>query len=842
MKKHLLEAFLESLRKSAKLSKALIQWELEPPREALMDSIPLSVHEHLKIALKFQGIETLYSHQKTAWDIASQKKNFVLVTGTASGKSLCYYLPVLNTTIRDPHSRSLFIFPTKALAQDQRNNLDRMLRAINAQGNDLSVMIYDGDTSANQRAALRGKANLIITNPDMLHIGILPHHTNWVPFFQNLRYVILDEIHSYRGVFGSHIANLIRRLKRVAEFYGSKPQFIMTSATIGNPKQLSEKLIEEEVEVIAEDGAPKGERNFVFYNPPIVDKSLGARRSLTYECVLLTSELISYDIQSLVFTRSRRSVELLLRALREANPSQSTTIQGYRSGYLPHERREIENGLQTGSIRVVVATNALELGVDIGNLDAVIMAGYPGSISAIRQQAGRAGRKTKPSLAIFIASMDPIDQFLMKNPEFLLKRNPEHALIDPDNLLILLQHLECAAFELPIAENETFGSHDPQEMKDLLSFLEVKGSLHFSNGKYYWVKADYPASGVSIRTASDHRVILQCKEQDKLVTIGETDTSSSTWMVHPGAIYLHRGESYQVSELNLEENRAVLLKCDTDYYTEALKEVTIEKIDERTNNVIPGGTKTFGDIMVTTRVTGYRRKNWLTHQGLGDIPLDMPSTQLSTTAYWITLDEKTTDKLKIMGLWTNERNDYGVGWSKIRLSICQRDQYKCQLCGLQEAGSEHHVHHKVPFRLFSSAAEANMPSNLVLLCSRCHQQVEAAVRIRSGLAGLGYVINHLASLFAMCDLHDLGCFSDARSPLANGNPVVVIYDDIPAGIGLSQRIYELHAEIIANAKELISTCGCQDGCPGCVGPYGENGAGSKKETLAMVTLLSGEDL
>lgn len=837
-----LKKFILSWRNSLVYEEVVKHWIIEDERKDLSYPFPDDISNLIKPTMVASGIQKLYSHQIMSWEAIKAKQNIVIVTGTASGKSLCYTLPIMEQMINNPRASALLIFPTKALAQDQAMKLKYFIDSFDDRIGRISVNLFDGDTPSHIRSTIRKQPNILITNPDMLHLGILPHHTLWVELFTNLQYIVIDEIHTYRGIFGSHITNLIRRLKRVARHYGSKLQFILTSATIGNPQSLASYLIEEEVYLVAEDGAPKGERHFAFYNPPIINRELGTRRGLFYEVTELGSELLARDIQTLIFTRTRRGVEFLLRSLREANPSRTDEIQGYRSGYLPAERREIEAALRSKKAKLVVTTNALELGVDIGNVDAVILAGYPGTIASTRQQAGRAGRRGDISLAMFIASMSPIDQYLMQHPEFLLDKSPEYALIDPNNLLILLQHLECAAFELPLKDNDRFGNLPASELKDLLDFLVQKNSLHHSSNCYYWKRADYPSSQVSLRTSSSQRVGLRSDQNGTITTIGEVDGASACWMVHPQAIYLHRGETYLVERLDMDNNVAWLQPVTSDYYTQSLQDVSIEKIDIRKEELIQGAKITFGDIKVTSQVVGFRKKRWLTHEVMEEQPLDLPPAHLSTTAFWLSLDQKTTDQLKVMGLWTNDRNEYGSGWSDLRERVRERDRYTCQLCGLVEAGKAHHVHHKTPFRLFTSVEAANSLDNLITLCPTCHQQVEAAVRIRSGLAGLSYVLHHLASLFAMCDIEDLGVHSNPRSPLADGAPTIVIYDQIPAGIGLSQRIYQVHKDILKAARELVENCECLEGCPACVGPSGESGGGGRKETRAILTLLIGGEI
>ena len=763
--------------------------------------------------------------------------HIVVVTGTASGKTFCYNLPVIDTCLKNQDARALYIFPTKALTQDQQEKLSAWLTPF-SESSGLATAVYDGDTPSAHRSAIRNKARIMLSNPDMLHTGVLPHHTLWTDFFRNLRYVVIDEMHMYRGVFGSHLANLLRRLQRIAAFYGSYPQFILTSATIANPLDLAERLIEQPVKLIQEDGSPSGEKTFILYNPPVINPSLGLRASSLLEGQRLLSDLLHEHIQSITFTITRRSVELLLKYLRENHPDIAQLVEGYRSGYLPNERRAIEKNLRDGITRCVVATNALELGIDIGSIDASVLIGYPGSIASTRQQAGRAGRKTDSSLAVLVATANPLDQYLVQHPDYLFDRNPEQALIDPDNLLILLQHLRCAAFELPFSKGDPFGRVDPNLLAGLLSVLAQSGEVHNARERFFWTADQYPASQVSLRSSSPDSVKLQTEIDGRAQIIGIVDRPSALWMVHPQAVYLHSGQSYLVEELDLENHIAQLARKELDYYTEPHQNTTIEKIADILNDVIPGGTKNYGEIKVTTQVTGFRKVRWYTRENLGEGQLDLPPSELNTNGYWLSLNADTVETLRKLGLWSNDPNDYGPGWDKLRSLIRDRDHFQCQVCGAPEMGRSHHVHHKIPFRQFSSILEANRPDNLITLCPNCHQMAETNLRLRSGLAGFTYALHNLAPLFLMCDIGDLGAHYEPQSPLADGQPVMVIYDMVPAGIGLSQKLYEIGETVITEAKQLVSQCGCPDGCPSCVGPAGENGVGGKAEALAILTALS----
>ncbi|BAJ63485.1 DEAD/DEAH box helicase [Anaerolinea thermophila] len=821
------------------IEKNIVRIEEIPPRPALWGNIPESLHPDLKNALHSLGINQLYSHQVQAYELIHQGNHVMLATGTASGKTLAYNLPVLDDCLKHPSSRALYLFPTKALAQDQQTQLAKLLQSHTSLPKQIPVGIYDGDTPASHRNDLRKNARIVLSNPDMLHMGILPHHTLWAEFFRNLRFIIIDEAHIYRGVFGSHFANVIRRLKRVASFYGASPQFILSSATIANPLPFAQSLIEDKIQLISQDGSPAGPRRIFLYNPPVINEHLGIRASAIHEALKLLSPLITHGIQTITFARTRRTVELLLRYLRDRFPGSPQWIEGYRSGYLPTERRTIEAKLRKGEIHCVVATNALELGIDIGTLSASVLVGYPGSIASTRQQIGRAGRKTDLAVSLLVASSDPLDQYLMRFPEYIFEQSPEMALVDPNNLLILVQHIRCAAFELPFYRGEGFGGVSAETVEEILSFLAESGELHAGTTRFIWTADQYPASQISLRTTSPDTVQLQQIIDGKPKVVGVVDRSSALWMVHPGAVYLHAGETYWVQTLDLDRGIAWLEPSELDYYTEPVQETTVEKQQVLYNEPTRGGNKFFGELKVTHQVTGFKKIRWYSRENLGTESLELPPSTLFTTGYWRSLSEVSVNFLRQAGLWRNDPNDYGPEWIKIRESIRKRDHYTCQLCGTPEQGKAHHVHHKVPFRMFSSAQEANRPENLITLCPSCHQRVEENQRIQSGLAGLSYLIHHAAPLFLMCDTEDIGVFSEPQSPLSDGQPTLVVYDQIPGGIGLSKKLYEIEETLFKEAAILVETCPCEHGCPSCVGPAGENGMGGKQETLAILNILNG---
>jgi DEAD/DEAH box helicase domain-containing protein len=833
--KHLLEKW----ENDSSINGNISYFSTQPAHPARLASLPAELHPILKDYLSNKRIDHLYTHQHQSWQELAQGKNVVIVTGTASGKTLCYNLPVFQTALNDPTATSLYLFPTKALAQDQKKNIDTFA-SFWFPDDKLFSGIYDGDTPSSHRTQIRTSARAILTNPDMLHLSILPHHTLWAPFFKNLRYVILDEIHVYRGVFGSHVANVIRRLQRIARFYGANPQFILTSATIANPQDLAVSLIEKPVSVIDQDGAPTGTHHFIIYNPPIIHDLLGIRAGVRQEAIHLVKELFANKIQTILFARSRLQVELIVKELREKYAGSVQKIRGYRSGYLKTERREIEKDLREGNAQVVVSTNALELGIDIGSADAVIMAGYPGSIASTTQQSGRAGRRSGTSAAVLVASSSPLDQFLVAHPEFLTESSPERALVNPDNLLILLNHLKCALFELPFSENENFGNVEAETIQEILELLTASNLAYTSGDKVFWVADQYPSANISLRSASTKTIQLRADSSSQRSLIGEIDEQSAYFLTYPGAIYIHEGQSYLVKDLNTEINEAQLSEAHVDYYTVPQSEVTITEIDKKESATIPGGEKHTGEILVSSQVIGFKKISWTTHQVLEVSQLEMPCQKMQTVAYWLSIDSESVQKLQDDGLWKNSQNNYGPHWPRVRKLVRTRDHFTCQACGRKEDELSHHVHHIVPFRNFVNPQAANQLDNLISLCPACHQRAETSIRMRSGLSGLGYIFHHLAPLFLMCDQNDLGLHIDPESPLSNGNPAIVLYDHIPDGIGLSETIFDIHHTLLKSAKDLIVDCPCDDGCPSCIGPAGEQGVGGKKETLALIRSLLGD--
>ncbi|MDP8924426.1 MAG: DEAD/DEAH box helicase [Chloroflexota bacterium] len=767
-----------------------------PARPARYAPFPESVDPRLRAAYAARGIAQPYTHQARAIGQVLAGRNVVVVTPTASGKTLCYNLPVLDAILKDPNARALYLFPTKALAQDQQAELHGLVEQLDA---DIKTFTYDGDTPATARRAIRQAGHIVVTNPDMLHTGILPHHDKWVRLFENLRYVVVDELHQYRGVFGSHVANVLRRLRRICAFYGTNPQFICASATISNAQELgtrlteygsladaedgapspdlaerAERLVDLPLVLVDDNGAPTGEKFLLFYNPPVVNRQLGIRRSSTLVARNLATAFLSNGLQTIVFARSRLTVEVLLHYLQEAAPKRRLppgSIRGYRGGYLPRERRAIEQGIRDGSVRGVVATNALELGIDIGGLEAAVLVGYPGSIASTLQQMGRVGRRDKPSVAVLVASSSPLDQFIVSHPDYFFGRTPESGLVNPGNLVIRANHLRCAAFELPFEAGEAFGGGATAE---LLRYFEEDGALHYNgtSKKWYWASERFPAEAVSLRSAAgDNFVIIDTTETGSPRVIGELDRYAAPIYLHEEAIYLHGGQQHQVEKLDWEEKKAYVRQVSVDYYTDAELAVHLQVTDvfaqhppiggggrESSSNADAGARPgeaaddiyalrwAHGEVSVTYQPTIFKKIKFDTHENVGWGKIHLPEEELQTTAFWLALPPGRTA---------------GMG----------------------------------------------------------REEVEG------GLVGLANLLGAVAPLFLMCDPRDVGVVPQVKSPFT-GLPTIFLYERVPAGVGFAERLFAMRDDLLRSAAELARDCSCEAGCPSCVGPMaiiGERG-------------------
>lgn len=750
--------------------------ETLPSRAARYVPLPDALDPRIVKALRARGIDRLYAHQAEVFEQARSGRHVVVATPTASGKSLCYNLPVVHALAQDPRARALYLFPTKALSRDQEASLRALLADA---GLEVGAVVYDGDTPGDARRAARQAGAAILTNPDMLHAGILPHHATWAAVFQSLRYVVIDEIHTYKGVFGSHLANVLRRLRRIARFHGSDPIFLCASATIGNPGPHASRLIDAPVCVVNESGAPAGPRRVLLYNPPVVNAELGIRASYVKSAVRLAGDLVNAGVSTMVFGPSRNGVETMLRYLRERLGPEGIdpeTVQAYRGGYLPETRRRIERGLRAGEVRCVVATNALELGIDVGEIDAVVCAGYPGSLAGTWQRFGRAGRRGEPSLAVLVASSAPVDQFLARNPDYLLGRPVEEARIDPDNVEVLIQHLKCAAFELPFEVGEAFGELGAEGTTDALGFLAQHGVLHKSGTRWHWITDQYPAQSVGLRNVGWDNFVVIDLETDK--AIAEVDFRGAHTSLFEQAIYQLEGDTYQVERLDYENRKAFVRAVQPDYFTEAMTYVRVAVLDENVQGslgTLPGTPAALGDVNVVEQVVGFKKIKFFTHENLGYGDVHLPEMQMQTTAFWLTVPEEIVQSL----------------------------------AGTEDA-------------LGRPAGRA---------------------AVLEGLRGLAHALEAVASLALMCDPRDLGYALGDKSegtapPSKDGapgfDPTIFLYDNIAGGVGLAARAFERRDELLARARALVESCACEGGCPSCVHPGTEQGShGRKAMALAL---------
>jgi DEAD/DEAH box helicase domain-containing protein len=756
-----------------------------PAQEGSFGDYPDDVHPALRQALVDKGFSRLFSHQRSSWEALKEGKNIVVVTPTASGKTLCYNLPVLDAILKDPSTRAMYLFPTKALSQDQQAELDDVNGRL---PEEIRVFTYDGDTPQDARKAIRARGHIVLTNPDMLHAGILPHHTKWIKLFENLRYIVIDELHNYRGIFGSHLANVLRRLRRIAKFYGADPQFILCTATIANPAEMAEKMIEAPVTLIDDNGAPRGGKYFVFYTPPVVNAALGIRRSYVNESRRVASIFLKNGLQTIVFAQSRLITEVLLTYLKEdieTNIQKEGLIRGYRGGYLPLKRREIEKGLRTGEIRGVVSTNALELGIDIGTLDVAVLAGYPGTIASTWQRAGRAGRKTGLSAAVLVATSSPLDQFIINNPEYFFSKSPEMALINPDNLSILISHIECAAFELPFEDGEKFGR---AEIGPILNFLEEDKILHHSQDKWFYTSEAYPADAISLRSiSSDNFVVVDVTGEARV--IAEVDYTSALTALHPKAIYIVEGEQYFVEKLDFEERKAYVKKTDIDYYTDAIDytKITILDIFEKKGFEAGAGRLSHGEVHVATQVVGFKKIKFHTGENVGAGDLQLPQNEMHTTAYWLTVPS-----VLMQGLpYPAEQRVNGL------------------------FGLAYLIHHVSPLFMMCDLHDVGVSIGDNTSGEPVRQLTPQARAAAQGADEMPVVMD------------------------PDFEPNIFIYDNYPGGIGLSPSLFALESKLLEHALRTLEACPCRDGCPSCVGATNESGRDAKQVARAILQGLLG---
>jgi DEAD/DEAH box helicase domain-containing protein len=781
----MLGEILDDLLISASTGRCITATRHFPARPAAPAPFPPSLDPRIAEALRARGIEHLFSHQARAWQLVEAGRHVVVVTPTASGKTLCYNLPALQSLVERPEARVLYLFPTKALAQDQLAELETIARSLP----ELRMFTYDGDTPQDARRAVRARANLVLTNPDMLHSGGLPHHTKWATLFQNLRYVVIDELHAYRGVFGSHLANVLRRLKRICAHYGSTPQFIMASATIANPAELASRLTGEVVEEVTESGAPSGEKTFVCYNPPVVNRELGIRAPYLGEAAKLAIRLLRAEVPTIVFAQSRLSTEVLLTSIKQGIADRATgdagLVRGYRGGYLPNRRRAVERELRAGEALGVVSTNALELGVDIGHLDAAVLAGYPGTIASLWQQAGRAGRRAGSSAAIMVATSAPLDQFMVTHPDYLFGTPPEHARINPDNPFILVNHLKCAAFELPILEDERFGDRD---VRRELAALEDEGVLHRAGRRYHWASETYPADHVSLRTVTtDNFLVIDTTFRDATQTkkrqiVAEVDWGSAFATIHPKAIYLMESVPYEVQELRFredEEKVAYVKRVDVDYFTDAVTAKGVWILRRLEGREHPAYLAEQGEVLVAEKVVGFKKIKLGTMENVGSGEVELPQQEKQTTAAWVTVSAPTLERV-----------------------------------------------------------------------SRSREE------LIDGLRAVTYLLHHLAPIFLLCDIRDLGSWLGDTTPADGGavatretakqrlmqserfSPTIYLYDAHAGGIGLAERVFDVLPDLLRRGLEVLTACPCGFGCPSCVGPVNEIGRRAKASAARLLIALT----
>lgn len=773
------EPLLEQWRRDSRIWNNICLDETLEGSNARSLPVPEAMDSRLRTALEKRGITTLYTHQAQAFEHALAGKDFVVATPTASGKSLCYVLPVLQALAADREARALFLFPTKALSRDQEESVRALMKEA---GLDHGAITFDGDTPGDARRAAREKSGIILSNPDMLHAGVLPHHAAWARFFSGLKYVVIDELHAYRGVFGSHLANVLRRLDRVARFHGARPQYLMASATIGNPQEHAARMLGREVELVGESGAPRGERKVLLYNPPVLNAELGIRQSYVKAAARLTGDLVKAGVPTLLFGQSRNSVEVMLKYLRdelvEARLSPEL-VQAYRAGYLPQQRRDIEGRLRSGDVRCVVATSALELGIDVGALDAVVCAGWPGSVAALWQRFGRAGRRQGTSLSLLITTSAPVDQYVASTSKQLLGAPVEQARIDPDNVEVLVQHLKCAAFELPFEADEGFRDVKPAQVKEALDFLSSHHVVHAAalpSGKttYHWSADAYPANDVSLRSLGWDNFVIVDLSTDK--TIAEMDWRSTHTMLHEQAIYQHDGRQFQVEKLDFENHKAFVRPVEPDYYTDAMTHTKVTVMSRASEEQQPQLELGAGEVSVVEKVVGYKKIKFYTHENVGYGDVHLPEMQMHTTAFWVTVPEAVMMRMI----------EDGVG---------KRADLLDALRGINAA-------------MHTVAAVGLMidPRDL----GRC-----LGSRDGSGARG-----EHLYE------------------------PTLFLYDHVPGGVGLASRLFDEREQLLRGTRALLEGCACEQGCPACVGPViaskpGElpSLAGRKSMALSILSAL-----
>ncbi len=757
-----------------------------PARAGQHAPLPEDLDPRLACALRSRGVQRLYTHQASAWEKVRAGQHSVVVTPTASGKTLCYNLPVLQAALQDK-AKALYMFPTKALAQDQVAELTALNEA---GGLGVHAFSFHGDTPGDARKAVRTRGDIVVTNPDMLHQGILPHHTKWAQFFESLRYVVIDEMHSYRGVFGSHVANVLRRLQRICRFYGSDPLFMLCSATIANPAELAAELINAEVTAITDSGAPAGAKHLLLWNPPVVNADLGIRASARSQTTRIARMAVKRGLKSILFAQSRLMVEVLTKYMKDTfdkDPRTPARVAAYRGGYLPSERRTMEKKLREGNIDCVVSTSALELGVDIGSLDVCVLNGYPGTIAGTWQRLGRAGRRQRTAVGVLVASSLPLDQYIIRNPEFFLGASPEQARIDPDQLLILLDHIRCAAFELPFRDGDAFGKQDLGEM---LAYLEEHGVVHREGQQWHWMADSYPANSVSLRSVAEGNFVVIDTSGGAQTVIAEVDYSSAPETIYEGAIYMIQSAPHQVEKLDWEGRKAFVTRTRADYYTDAIDYTRLKILENFDQARQQHHAVAQGEVHLVRRIAGYKKIRYYTHENIGYGNIDLPDQEMHTTAVW----------------------------------------WQVQPESLEEAFASRHM-----------ALDGFLGAGYAM-------HIVASMRMLSEPQDIGRAVGDgNAEWFATVGTNGRGQLRNSEGEavdpgqLQRFTPTLFLYDNYPGGIGISAPLYENRAAILADAQQLVNACGCKHGCPSCIGPILASdevrGYSPKQVALQVLSLL-----
>ena len=781
------EALIEHLKRDYRAR--IVGEVVASERPARLADFPDELDPRLRAALEARGIRRLYSHQREAWAQVASGHDAVVVTPTASGKTLCYNLPVIDAVLK-ARAKALYLFPTKALSQDQVSEI----LELNAAGRlGIRAYTFDGDTPGDARRAVRTHGDIVVSNPDMLHQAILPHHTKWAQFFESLRFVVIDELHTYRGVFGAHVANLVRRLRRICRFYQSEPVFVCCSATIANPGELAERLLGGPVRTVTESGAPQGRKHVLVWNPPVLNADLGIRASARSQSTRIARHAVKLGLKTIVFANSRLEVEVLTKYLKDVfdrDPRAPARVAAYRGGYLPTERRDKETKLRAGALDCVVSTSALELGVDIGALDVCVLNGYPGTVAGSLQRFGRAGRRNRTAVGVLVCTSDPLDQYLARHPDFFLGASPEHARVDPDQLLILMDHIRCAAFELPLTEGETFGGVN---LEEALGYLAEQGVVHREGQRWHWIADSYPANSVSLRSIAEGNFTVIDVTSGRKEVIAEVDYSAAAVTLYEGAIHMVQSAPWQVERLDWVGRKAFVRETAADYYTDAIDYTKLKVLDEFAGERGPASHAAHGEVHVVRRVAGYKKIRYYTHENVGYGRVDLPDQEMHTTALW----------------WEAEPQ------ALLRAFATRFEALDGFL------GAAHAIHR---IAVFLSLAEP--------------RDIGRAV----GDGGPDGAWVAATGTDGRAEARTLdGAPVDLEAGARPFRPTLYLYDNYPGGIGITAPLYDLREQVIERSVELVAECACKLGCPACVGPIlateDEKRLAPKQAALRVLRLL-----